>query len=75
MASYTELRNDKYKIYMELGYNEKRKRVRKTKIITEKSQKTLKKAIFEVEVRQQKRMIWKTLHSSNSIMKNLFPCI
>jgi len=54
MASYTELGKNKYKIYVELGYNERGKRLRKTKTITAKSERALKKAMidFELEVRK-----------------------
>lgn len=55
MASATPLGNDKYKIFVELGYNEKGKRIRKTKTVTAKSERALKKAItnFEIEVSNQ----------------------
>ena len=53
MASYTSLGNNKYKIYVELGYNDKGKRLRKTKTVVAKSTRALKKAMteFEIEVR------------------------
>ncbi|RWR06704.1 tyrosine-type recombinase/integrase [Siminovitchia fortis] len=56
MASATPLGNDKYKIYVELGYNEKGKRIRRTKTVTAKSQRALKKAMtdFEIEVHKNK---------------------
>lgn len=56
MASATSLGNDKYKIYVELGYDEKGKRIRRTKTVTAKSQRALKKAItdFEIEVSKSK---------------------
>ncbi|WHY75734.1 tyrosine-type recombinase/integrase [Neobacillus sp. WH10] len=55
MASFTELGNDKYKIFVELGYDEKGKRNRRTKTVTAKSERALKKAIteFEIEVRKE----------------------
>lgn len=56
MASFTSLGNDKYKIYVELGYDERGKRIRKTKTVTAKSDRALKKAIteFEIEVANKK---------------------
>lgn len=54
MASTTPLGNDKYKIFVELGYNEKGKRIRKTKTITAKSDRALKKAITEFEIEVSK---------------------
>lgn len=56
MASFTSLGNDKYKIFVELGYDEKGKRIRKTKTVTAKSDRALKKLIteFEIEVDKSK---------------------
>jgi integrase len=52
LASATPLGNNKYKIYVELGYNDKGKRIRKTKTVIAKSERALNKAItaFEIEV-------------------------
>lgn len=50
MASYTDLGENKYKIFVELGYNDKGKRIRKTKTVTAKSPRALKKAITDFEI-------------------------
>ena len=58
MASYKQIGENKYKIYVELGYDDNGKRIRKTKTVTAKSERALKKAIteLEVEVRNTKTM-------------------
>lgn len=55
MASYTALGDNKYKIFVELGYNELGKRIRKTKTVTAKTEGSLKRQInaFEKEVYSQ----------------------
>ncbi|RSL32634.1 site-specific integrase [Salibacterium salarium] len=55
MASATPLGDDKYKLFVELGYNDKGKRIRKTKTVTAKSNRALNKAItaFEIEVHEK----------------------
>ena len=50
MASYKQIGENKYKIYVELGYDDNGKRIRKTKTVTAKSERALKKAITELEV-------------------------
>lgn len=57
MASSTSLGNNKYKIFVELGYDDKGKRIRKTKTVTAKSERALKKVIteFEIEVSKMDR--------------------
>ncbi|HJA40783.1 MAG TPA: tyrosine-type recombinase/integrase [Firmicutes bacterium] len=58
MASYKQIGENKYKIYVELGYDDNGKRIRKTKTVIAKSERALKKAIteLEVEVRNTKTM-------------------
>lgn len=51
MASYTDLGNGKYKIYVELGYDEFGKRKRRTKTVTATSQRDLKRKIRDFEVK------------------------
>lgn len=51
MASTTPLGDNKYKIFIELGYDDKGKRIRKTKTVTAKSERALKKAITEFEIK------------------------
>lgn len=55
MASYTSLGNNKYKIFVELGYNERGKRLRKTKTVVAKTEGSLKRQIkaFEKQVYSQ----------------------
>ena len=57
MASSSSLGNNKYKIFVELGYDDKGRRIRKTKTVTAKSERALKKAIteFEIEVSKMDR--------------------
>lgn len=50
MASSTPLGENKYKIFVELGYDEKGKRIRKTKTVTAKSDRALKKLMTEFEI-------------------------
>lgn len=52
MTSFKKISENKYKLYVELGYNEKGKRIRKTKTVTVTSPRDLKKKIqaFELEV-------------------------
>ena len=50
MASYKQIGENKYKIYVELGYDDNGKRIRKTKTVIAKSERALKKAITELEV-------------------------
>lgn len=50
MASAQHLGNNKYKIYVELGYNDKGKRIRRTKTVVAKSERALKKAMTEFEI-------------------------
>ena len=54
MASYTKVGENKYRIFVELGYNEKGRRIRRTKTVIAKSERALKKAMteFEIEVRK-----------------------
>ena len=51
MASVQELGDGKYKIFVELGYNERGKRIRKTKTITATSQRDLNKKVREFELK------------------------
>ena len=50
MASYKQIGENKYKITVELGYNDSGKRIRKTKTVMAKSERALKKAITELEM-------------------------
>lgn len=52
MASAQPLGDDRFKIYVELGYDDKGRRKRRTKTVTAKSERALKKAMtaFEIEV-------------------------
>lgn len=50
MTSYKEVAPNKYKIYIEQGYNERGKRKRKTKTITAKGPRELNKKIKEFEL-------------------------
>jgi len=50
MASYTQIGDKKYKIFVELGYNELGKRIRKTKTVTATSDRDLKKKIRDFEI-------------------------
>jgi integrase len=50
MASYTKVGDNKYKIFVELGYNDKGRRLRKTKTVTAKSDRALKKLMTEFEI-------------------------
>lgn len=54
MASATPLGNNKYKIFVELGYDNRGKRIRRTKTVTAKSDRALKKAITEFEIEVSK---------------------
>ena len=50
MASFKEVAPNKYKVYVELGYDERGKRQRKTKTITAKGPRELNKKIKEFEL-------------------------
>ena len=50
MASYKEISPNKYKVYVEQGYDERGKRQRKTKTITAKGPRELNKKIKEFEL-------------------------
>ncbi|GEM05931.1 site-specific integrase [Halolactibacillus miurensis] len=50
MASYDDLGFGKFKIYVELGYDERGKRRRKTKTVTATSQRDLNKKIRDFEI-------------------------
>lgn len=51
MASIEDLGNDKYKIYVELGYNDNGKRIRRTKTVTVTSQRDLKNQVRDFELK------------------------
>ena len=51
MASVQELGDGKYKIFVELGYNERGKRIRKTKTVTATSERNLNKQIRDFELK------------------------
>ncbi|GAB3797193.1 tyrosine-type recombinase/integrase [Virgibacillus kimchii] len=51
MASYEDLGFGKFKIYVELGYDERGKRIRRTKTITATSQRNLNKQIRDFEIK------------------------
>lgn len=50
MASTEDLGYGKFKIYVELGYNERGKRIRRTKTVTATSERNLKKQVREFEM-------------------------
>lgn len=50
MTSYKKISEDKYKLYVELGYDDKGKRIRKTKTITITSPRDLKSKIRDFEM-------------------------
>ncbi len=50
MASVQPLGDDKYKIFVELGYNERGKRIRRTKTVTVTSDRDLKNKIRDFEI-------------------------
>lgn len=50
MTSYKEISANKYKIYIEQGYDDRGKRIRKTKTITAKGPRELNKKIKEFEL-------------------------
>lgn len=50
MASYTKVGENKYRIFVELGYDENGRRIRRTKTVTAKSERALKKAMTEFEI-------------------------
>ena len=51
MASIQKLGDNKYKIFVELGYNERGKRIRRTKTITATSQRDLNKKVRDFELK------------------------
>lgn len=61
MASYQEIAPNKYKIYVDVDVDEGQPRKRRTKTITAKSYRALKKAItaFEIEVSKQSQNLSK----------------